>query len=560
MKNIGLLLALLTIAMGVSAQEYDYKFRLLLKDKGKTKYSIEKPQDFLSQKSIDRRKKQGIAIDESDLPISETYFKEIEKTGAIVVAKSKWLKSISVHCSDSALVDELKKLPFVSNAVLVWKGERPKIEFKTSTDTLSKFPNKQEILFGKHYGNAYDNIQALNTEALHKAGFKGQGIDIAVIDAGFNHLPKIEILNNLNIKGYKGFVYGNDDLFINDNEHGLNVVSCIGTNKPMQFVGAAPEANLWLLGTEDSRSEFPIEEDYWAAAIEYADSLGVDVVNTSLGYSNFDQPATSYTHKDLNGKTAFISRAAGAAANKGILVVCSAGNSGDSSWRKITPPSDAENVLTVGAIARDSMLVDFSSRGLTADLRVKPDVVALGLGSVVVNDNGLVSYKSGTSFSSPIMCGTVACLWQAFPTLTNKELLDVIRQSSNKYTNPDGDYGYGIPNMALAMELAAKTVKIKGKNRIAYSNNFRIESDGIGQVRIIHIGDKPIKGDGELIICKKEKNDKTKEVDRLIFAGEEGKTSFSEYSATLKAKKKELYTIIIKGSDLEKNETFNLYF
>jgi len=559
MKNWVILITLLIIAIGASAQEYDYKFRLSLTDKGQTKYSIEKPQEFLSQKAIERREKQGIVIDETDLPISQDYIKQIEGKGVIIVAKSKWQKSVSVHCTDSAIVEELTTLPFVANATFVWKGKKQEIKKKEYPDSL-KLPNKQEVLFGQPYGLAHDNIKSLNTEALHKAGFKGKGIDIAVIDAGFNHLPSIELLDNLNIKGCKGFIYGHEDLFVSANQHGLNVVSCIGTNKPMQFVGSAPEASFWLLSTEDSRSEFPIEEDYWATAIEYADSVGVDVVNTSLGYNNFDFPARSYTHKDLDGKTAFISRSANIASQKGMVVVCSAGNSGDSSWRKITPPSDADGILTIGAIGRDSTLASFSSRGYSADMRVKPDVVALGLGSVVVDDKGQITYKSGTSFSSPIMCGTVACLWQAFPTLTNKELMQLVRESANQYEDPDEDFGYGLPNMELAMQLGAKAVKIKGKNRIAYSDNFRVESDGIGQIRIVYIGDEPITGHLEVIISRKEKNDRTKEIDSFSFTGKDGQEPFTEYSKNLKAKKKDLYVLIIKGSDLQERELFNLYF
>ena len=269
------------------------------------------------------------------------------------------------------------------------------------------------------------------------------------------------MLDNLDIKGYKGFVYENEDMFNRANQHGLNVLSCIGTNKPMQFVGTAPEASFWLLGSEDARSEYPIEEDYWAAAIEFADSVGVNVVNTSLGYNSFDYPAKSYTHEDLTGRTALISRAADAAAKKGILVVISAGNSGDSEWEKITPPSDAFNILTVGAVQKDSVIAPFSSRGLTEDLRIKPDVMALGQGATVVGDNGLVTYKSGTSFSSPIMCGMVACLWQAFPALTNKEIIEVVRQSSDIYDHPNKDYGYGIPDMKKAMEIAQQLVDKK---------------------------------------------------------------------------------------------------
>lgn len=453
MKKIVLLFSLLVATTSIFSQEYNYKFRLTLKDKKNTGYSVDKPEDFLSKKAIERREKQNIKIDESDLPVSQEYIDAIEAIGGKVVAKSKWTNTVAVHCSDSMMIDKYKELPFVSETLFVWRG-KPKTETKVKTDSIRKYPAVETVVFGDYYARGNSNIKLNNGQYLHEAGYKGKGMTIAVIDAGFNHLPEIGMLDNLDIKGYKGFVYENEDMFSNANQHGLNVLSCIGTNKPMQFVGTAPEASFWLLGSEDARSEFPIEEDYWATAIEFADSIGVDVVNTSLGYNNFDFPAKSYTHEDIDGKTALISKAAGAAGQKGMLVVISAGNSGDSEWEKITPPSDAFNILTVGAIERDSSVVSFSSRGLTEDLRIKPDVMTLGSNSVVVGDNGLVTYKSGTSFSSPIMCGMATCLWQAFPTLTNKEIIRVIQESSDNYEHPDKDYGYGIPDMKKAMEIA----------------------------------------------------------------------------------------------------------
>jgi subtilisin family serine protease len=460
MKKVTLLLSLLIAVSAAFAQDYNYKFRLTLKDKGKTSYKISKPEEFLSSKAIERRQKQGIAIDESDLPISHDYIKAIENVGGKVVAKSKWMSTVAVHCSDSSMVEQYKALPFVDDAMFVWKG-KPKGEPRV--DSVRKYPAVETVSFGNHYGKGLDNIKLNNGQYLHRAGFKGRGMLIAVIDAGFNRLPQIEMLDNLDIKGHKGFVYENEDLFSNANQHGLNVLSCIGANKPMQFVGTAPEASFWLLGSEDARSEFPIEEDYWAAAIEFADSLGVDVANTSLGYSDFDKPAVSYTHDVLDGKTALITRAADRAFDKGMFLVISAGNSGDSPWELITPPSDAFNALTVGAISRDSTVVGFSSRGMTADGRVKPDVMALGDASVVVDDRGNVAMKSGTSFSSPIMSGMVACLWQAFPTLTNKEILQAVQESGDRYDNPDRDYGYGIPDMEKAARIAQAIADRKPK-------------------------------------------------------------------------------------------------
>ncbi|MDR1091063.1 MAG: S8 family serine peptidase, partial [Prevotella sp.] len=359
MKRTILLLSFFIAVSVVFAQEYNYKFRLILKDKGKTSCKINKPEQFLSPKAIERRQKQGIKIDESDLPISQDYITAIEKAGGKVVAKSRWLGTIAVHCTDSSMVEKYKALPFVSDAIFVWKG-KPKGEPKERKEQY--YPAKETVSFGNNYGRGIDNIKLNNGQYLHKAGYKGKGMLIAVIDAGFNHLPQIGMLDNLDIKGSKSFVYEDEGIFSNGGQHGLNVLSCMGTNKPMQFVGTAPEAGFWLLSSEDSRSEFPVEEDYWATAIEFADSLGVDVVNTSLGYYDFDNPAEDYTHDVLDGKTALISRAADKAADKGMLLVIAAGNSGDSEWEKISPPSDAINVLTVGAIKRDSIVAAFSSR------------------------------------------------------------------------------------------------------------------------------------------------------------------------------------------------------
>lgn len=458
MKKLILLFGLIFFASFSFSQDTNYKFRLMLKDKGKTSYKIKKPEKFLSKRAIERRKRQGIAIDESDLPISEKYLKQIEKIGGKVIAKSKWLGTVVVHCPDSALVDKYKELPFVSDAVFVWKGGG---RVQAAVDTVSFYPAKETLTFGNEYGKALDNIKLNNGQYLHQAGYKGKGMHIAVIDNGFSQFPKIEMLDNLNILGYKGFVYENEELFNNGNQHGLNVLSCIGTNKPMQHIGTAPEASFWLLGSEDARSEFSVEEDYWTAAIEFADSVGVDVANTSLAYNNFDAPAKSYTHEDLDGKTSHIARAATKASEKGMLLTIGAGNSGNSEWVKITTPADADHVISVGAVERDSTVAGFSSRGPTADLRIKPDAMTLGVGSVVVNNKGMVTYSSGTSFASPIMCGMVVCLWQAFPTLTNKEIIRVIRESSSRYGNPDKDYGYGLPDMKKAMEIAQGLVDSK---------------------------------------------------------------------------------------------------
>ncbi len=455
-----------------------YMFRIQLKDKGQTNYTINKPEKFLSKRAIERRKKQNISIENSDLPISSTYINTLEKLGCTVVAKSKWLKTISIYCTDSLFIDKINKLDFVDSTTFVWKGD-------TARTTVKELPRSKRIVEKPKdkYGYGDVQIKTVNGDFLHQEGYKGKGMEIAVIDAGFTNLKEILLLDNVSIKGIKDFVFNGNNIF-ESSDHGLKVLSVLASNRPNIFVGTAPEAKYWLLRSEDSRSEFPIEEDYWVAAAEFADSIGVDIINASLGYHTFNAPAKSYTHEQLDGKTAYITRAAEMAASKGIFVEVSAGNDGANPWEKLAFPSDAANVLTVGAIARDSTIAYFSSRGLTADGRIKPDVVAVGLATAVIASTGEVELSNGTSFSGPIMSGLAACLWQSAPDLTSLELLDIIRKSSDRYATPDGIYGYGIPNMKTAFLLAGNTpsgIENEGLNREPL---FNIKSDSIGHFNV----------------------------------------------------------------------------
>lgn len=551
MKRYILLVIALLCATFFYAQDYDYMFRLMLKDKGETSYSTDKPEQFLSPKAIERREKQGIKVNKSDLPISEEYLNGIKQLGGIIVAKSKWLNTVSILLDDSMKVSELERLPFVDSALFIWRGtiyDRPE---KAETDSVPFFPMDTIKPLDNYYGLAFVNTHTLNGEALHNAGYKGKDIEIAVIDAGFNNLPYIEYLDSISIKEYRNFVYNGDGYSIHNriNQHGLNSLSCMATNKPHRYVGTAPEANYRLYVSEDSRSEFPVEEDYWVSAIEHADSVGVDVVNTSLGYYKFDDPAVSATYSEIDGKTRLISRAANEAIKKGMFLVCSAGNEGNDKWGKITSPADAIGVLTVGAMKMDSTIAPFSSRGYTADLRVKPDVVALGYYLPLINDQGKIVLKSGTSFSSPVMCGLAACLWQAYPSLSNKELLEVIQKSSDRYDDPNETFGYGIPNMEIAIQLAKGVADNKGRNRIAATEHFRIESDDIGQFRIVVLRGNP--DDTYKITLTRKLKNKDVLVVSDNFTGE-------KYEAQVNAGEKRVYNLKIKGKDIE--DTIQVYF
>ncbi|MCS2420050.1 S8 family serine peptidase [Bacteroides fragilis] len=449
MKKLALI-ALAFVALEASAQQDTLKYRISLKDKVATTYSLKHPEKFLSEKAIARRQRQQLPIDSTDLPVCRQYVDAIRDKGVKIVVTGKWDNFVTVSCNDSTVISEIAALPFVRATEKVWVApSKPAAEDKR--DSLVNSPARSEA----YYGPAFRQIETSNGDKLHEAGFKGQGMTIAVIDAGYHNVDKIDAMKNIRILGTKDFVEPGSDIYAKGS-HGMAVLSCMAMNEPYVMVGTAPEASYWLLRSEDEASEHLVEQDYWAAAVEFADSVGVDVVNTSLGYFTFDDSTKNYKYRDLDGHHALMSRQASKMADKGIVLVCSAGNSGASSWKKITAPGDAENVLTVGAIDRRGVLASFSSIGNTADNRVKPDVVAVGLNSDVMGTNGNLRKASGTSFASPILCGMVACLWQACPQLTAKEIIELVRQSGDRVDFPDNIYGYGVPDLWKAYQSASK--------------------------------------------------------------------------------------------------------
>ena len=439
---------LFVLSMGQASAEKVYKYRVSLKDKVGTTCSIDKPEEFLSERAIERRNRQQLPIDETDLPVSGKYVDELKATGARLVTTSKWNNTVVLEVSDTLLMDEISKKSFVTGVKKVWVSPDsiPPRNMKRKKEVKNKV-EKTDC----HYGNALRQIEIHGGDSLHSAGFAGKGMHVAVIDAGFYNADEIKFFRKMDLLGTKDFVNPNSDIYA-ENAHGLMVLSCMAANLPKVFVGTAPEASYWLLRSEDNDSEQPIEEDYWAAAIEFADSVGVDVVNTSLGYYEFDEGFPAYRYRDLDGHYSLMSHSASLAADKGIVVVCSAGNSGDDPWKKVTPPGDSENVLTVGAINKNLVNARFSSIGNSADGRIKPDVMAVGVNSVVTGTDGSVSKGNGTSFASPIMCGIVACFWQACPWLTAKEVIEAVRQVGDRVDYPDNIYGYGVPNLWKAYQ------------------------------------------------------------------------------------------------------------
>lgn len=447
MRKLLILLLFIVPSIGMSARQDTLKYRIMLKDKAATGYSLKKPERFLSEKAIARRKRQHIPIDSADLPVCRKYIEEISRQGVKVVVTGKWNNFVTVACNDSTRMERIKALPFVRSIEKVWTAPHT-YSMNTQRDSVTDHPAWYNDSL---YGSAITQIRISRADRLHETGFRGQGMTIAVIDAGFHNVDRIEAMRNIRILGTKDFVDSGADIYA-ESSHGTCVLSCIGMNRPHVMIGTAPEASFWLLRSEDEYSEHLVEQDYWAAAVEFADSVGVDVVNTSLGYYTFDDPSKNYEYYQLDGHYALISRQASLVAEKGMVLVCSAGNSGMGSWKKITPPADAEHVLTVGAIDKQGVLATFSSIGNTADGRVKPDVVAVGEDSDVIRTDGKQGRANGTSFASPIMCGMVTCLWQAHPEWTAKELIQRVRMAGDRAVHPDNIYGYGVPDMWKAHE------------------------------------------------------------------------------------------------------------
>lgn len=441
---VGMLSGMVLTAQTTSPNTYWVK----LKDKQGTAFQIGHPDAFLSQRAIARRTKQHIAIDETDLPVSAVYLDTLRKRGLEIVHTSKWLNGATVRTSDTVLIQKVAALPFVVSVQLTKPGtatKSAKIKFNEAELTSSVPP--------ANYGNAINQLKQLNGQYLHNKGFRGKGIQIAVLDAGFWHVNQIvafDSLRNTNrILRTHDFVDPRSDIY-QQHTHGMSVLSCMGSNIPGLLIGTAPDASFYLFRSEDDHSEYPVEEDNWVAAAELADSLGADVINSSLGYNQFDDPKMSHQYSDMNGKKTRVTQGANMAFAKGILVFNSAGNEGNSAWKHIIAPSDGENVIAVAAVDKNGIRASFSSFGPAYGGAVKPNVAAMGASTYLETSSGVLGYSSGTSFSSPVLAGMGACLLQANPYANVKQVKMAIEQSAYQYSKPDSLLGYGIPDFEKA--------------------------------------------------------------------------------------------------------------
>ena len=444
-----------------------YKYRIWLKDKGDNVARwLRHPEKYLSERALERRLRQGFEVDVTDVPINSKYIKQIESAGLPVILRSKWNNTVVVQCEDTTLLQRVESLPFVKKVEQVAQYLKPSDNVDKNRDS-TPLPTEDVAKSDELYGGGQSQIAKLNGISLHEAGYRGEGVVIAVLDTGFANQDRIDFVSGERILGTKNYVVPDVSVYDMSNDHGLSVSSCMMANKTNVFVGTAPGAAYWLIVAEDTTSEQPVEEDYWAAAVEFADSVGVDVVNSSMGFENFDKPYGEIPAWERNGRTHLVSCTASKMAAKGMILCNGVGNSGEGILTTIIVPADSDNILAVGAVAKmadgdrnkktetaldkNTDVLFFSSRGGTYDGRIKPDVMSEALFTVV--KNGTVSFNVGTSFSTPVLCGMVACLWQALPELNAFEIMDIVKRSGSKSDTPNSVWGYGVPDFQKALQL-----------------------------------------------------------------------------------------------------------
>ena len=453
------------------------RYIVFLNDKNNNSYSIENPEEFLSPRALKRRSNQNINITIHDLPVSHTYLNALKTfDGVDVHFTTKWMNAVLVEM-DETMVNELESLDFVKKVNYV--APDSKLAASMQNGRVAALMKKKEEISGEYESNAQNEF--IGIDVMHGAGYKGEGMLIAIFDSGFEFIKEspyyAHLFSENKIIGTKDFIRGSSDIFQYDT-HGSKVLSCISAFNEGEYSGTAPEADLALCVTEDISSEYRIEEYNWLFAAEYADSLGADIINSSVGYSYFDDERMNYTYDDLNGKTAIITKAATIAASKGILVISSNGNEGNNSWKYLNAPADADSILSVGAATYSLERSNFSSFGPTSDGRIKPDISALGSWVRIAYKNE-IAYANGTSFSAPMVAGLAAGFWQAYPELTNIEVIQYLKMTANQSNSPDTLLGYGIPNFMKAFN----KVKI---NEGDVMNKFVVFPNPVTNKRIIY--------------------------------------------------------------------------
>ncbi len=477
-KLLSIIIAFCFFLTSAQAQTILDRYWVYLADKENNTYSVDNPEEFLSQAALDRRIRCGIGIDETDLPVSESYVSEIEANGVEILHTSRWFNAVAVSFDNEqeGTIEAIEDLPFVTGTLLL---EQRIVNGKLAGEEPAPLGAPTPI--PGFYGTAGPQIEMLKGEQLHNSNYDGEGVTLAVFDSGFTGVDQVDAFQHLfqdnRILSTYNYVENEINVF-DKNDHGTFVFSILAANKPDEFVGVAPGANYHLFITENSNSERRIEEVNYVVAAEKSDSLGVDIITCSLNYAIFQGGDANYDYEDMNGSTTIISRGANMAAEKGILVVNSAGNNFNSDWEKITAPADAPQILSVGLVNAAQVFDDFGATGPTIDGRIKPEVVAQGIETAVLDPNGNFGNVNGTSYATPLVSGLAACLWQC--SLENKcsdDIKSAIVSTASKSANPNNQIGYGIPDFAEAHE-ALQFCAPLGINEIAEleENPFSLQS------------------------------------------------------------------------------------
>ncbi|HSU27871.1 MAG TPA: S8 family peptidase [Chitinophagaceae bacterium] len=507
-KYIAVLLLGMVVVQTAEAQFTRYLVKL--KNKGGSPYSLSNPIVYLSQRAIDRRTRYGIAIDSTDLPATPSYIIQIRNVPNVTVLNiSKWLNMVSIQTSDPSAITTINGFSFVQSVTpLAARGviNHPRDKFaleKIFSDPPAERPVQTQDFFN-YGGSSFNEIHLHNGEFLHNIGLRGQGVIIAMLDGGFFNYTTFKAFDSINLQGQ---VLGTWDFVareasvVEDNAHGMMCLSTIAANITGQFVGKAPKASFYLFRTEDVATEYPIEEHNWVCGAERADSVGADVISSSLGYTDFDNAVFDHTYADMNGNTTLSAMGADLAAKKGLLEFLAAGNDGNGTWHFLGSPSDADSVICVGAVSSAGAVGSFSSYGPSSDGQVKPDMASVGVAALVQGTGNTVISSNGTSFACPNMAGMGTCLWQGFPEFNNMKIIDALRRSGSKFSTPDDRVGYGIPNVKTAFTnllvdfatsnaaINACTVTINWTSKDIAAMKYEIERKATGEFLFSKIGE-----------------------------------------------------------------------
>lgn len=470
------------------------KLIVQFKNKANNSFSLTNPSQYLSPKALARRTRFNIAIDSTDLPVTQRYIDSVRLAGNVIILnKSKWLNQVLIQSTDAAALSKIRNMPFVQSVNGV--GFRvtntvPRDKFKETIESIKPVNNinQRSVADFYNYGSSFGQVNIHEGQFLHNKGFRGQNMQVAVLDAGFQQYRTLTAFDSIRLQGQ---VLGERDFVAFDNSvneddsHGMYCLSIMSANWPGRMVGTAPKANYWLIRTENAPQEYPIEEFQWVAGAEFADSTGSDMISSSLGYYTYDDPAFNRSYNDFYKNTTSVSIGATLAAKKGMIVMNSAGNEGNAGWKYIIFPADADSVCAVGAVNVNGQIASFSSYGFPG--KIKPNIVSVGAGTIIAGFNNQPVSGSGTSFSNPNVAGLIACLWQAFPNYNNMKILDAVYKSADRFTTPTDRFGFGIPNFRKAYLSLKKeqNISLYGNDWLfATPNPFSTQIDArvIGQV------------------------------------------------------------------------------